>query len=48
MTARVVVVVGGSSGIGPLCARRFGADGDQLVLAARADQALQRAADRSA
>lgn len=38
--ARVVAVVGGSSGIGYASALRFAADGDQLVLLSRSAEAL--------
>ena len=42
---RVVVVLGASSGIGLASALRFAELGDHLVLAARAEQSLERAAD---
>lgn len=38
--ARVVAVVGGSSGVGRASALRFAADGDQLVLMSRSAEAL--------
>lgn len=44
MSGRVVIVVGGSSGIGLASAQRFAADGDQLILAARSEKALHQAA----
>jgi len=42
---RVVLVVGGSSGIGRAAAQRFAAAGDRLVLMARSDVSLADAAD---
>jgi NAD(P)-dependent dehydrogenase (short-subunit alcohol dehydrogenase family) len=45
VTDRVVVIVGGSSGIGRASAERLAAHGDRLVLAARHAEGLERAAD---
>lgn len=44
---RVVVIIGASSGIGRACVRRFAQHGDHLVLAARAQESLNRAADEA-
>lgn len=44
-SAHRVLVVGASSGIGLATALRFAGDGDQLVLVARGQETLQRAAD---
>lgn len=44
MTGRVVLVVGGSSGIGLAAATELARRGDQLILAARDADALERAA----
>ncbi len=46
MAKDVILVVGGSSGIGLASAERFAADGHTVVLAARSDDALSRAAQR--
>ena len=40
---RVVVITGGSRGLGLLLARRFGAEGAKLVIAARDEEELRRA-----
>lgn len=43
MTARVVVITGGSKGIGRACAERFLRDGHRVVITGRNRAALQRA-----
>ncbi len=48
MESRVVVITGASSGIGASLARQLGAKGDRLVLAARREALLRKAAADSA
>ncbi len=47
MTSRVVVITGASSGIGAALARKLGAEGNQLVLAARREELLKKVARES-
>src|SRR5438874_5078871 len=42
---KVVVITGGSRGLGLLLARRFGAEGAKIVIASRDQDELNRAAD---
>jgi NAD(P)-dependent dehydrogenase (short-subunit alcohol dehydrogenase family) len=46
MPGRVVVIVGGSSGLGLATAERFAEDGDHILLAARSSRGLATAAEK--